>query len=59
MEGEWKDLASVEAEYIRHVLEHTCWNKTEASRILSISRPTLDRKIREYRLAASGEHSKA
>jgi two-component system response regulator AtoC len=58
-EGDWKDLASVEAEYIRHVLEHTRWNKTEASRILSISRPTLDRKIREYRLAASGEHSKA
>jgi two-component system response regulator AtoC len=58
MEGEWKDLASVEAEYIRHVLEHTGWNKTESSRILNISRPTLDRKIREYKLAASGEPSK-
>jgi DNA-binding NtrC family response regulator len=53
------DLETVEADYIRQVLEHTRWNKTEASRILNISRPTLDRKIREYMLAASGEHSKA
>jgi two-component system response regulator AtoC len=57
-EGERRNLASIEAEYIRHVLEHTRWNKTEASRILNISRPTLDRKIREYKLAASGEVSR-
>jgi len=44
------DLRTVEEDHIRRVLRHTKWNKLHASRILNISRPTLDRKIREYGL---------
>ncbi|MFA5027965.1 MAG: sigma-54 dependent transcriptional regulator [Candidatus Methylomirabilota bacterium] len=50
----FKDLHAMEAGYIRQVLEHTHWNKSESSRILNVSRPTLDRKIREYGLHPSG-----
>jgi len=52
-EAPLKDLDAVEADHIRRVLEHTGWNKFEASRILHISRPTLDRKIKEYKLTPS------
>jgi len=54
MPESFKDLQAVEAEYIRQVLVHTRWNKSEASRILNVSRPTLDRKIREYGLRPAG-----
>jgi len=43
-------LKDVEKQYIQHVLALTEWNKSRASRILQISRPTLDKKIREYGL---------
>jgi two-component system response regulator AtoC len=43
-------LKEVEKNYIQHVLEYTKGSKTQASQVLGISRPTLDKKIRDYRL---------
>ena len=43
-------LCEVEAQHIETVLKANAWNKKESSRVLGISRPTLDRKINEYRL---------
>jgi two-component system response regulator AtoC len=43
-------LKDVEREYIQHVLKATKGNKTRASRILQITRPTLDKKIKEYHI---------
>jgi DNA-binding NtrC family response regulator len=43
-------LHEVEKRHIAHVLRHTDWNKRRACALLDISRPTLDRKIDEFRL---------
>jgi two-component system response regulator AtoC len=43
-------LREVERNYIQHVLDAAQGSKTRASQILQISRPTLDKKIREYGL---------
>jgi len=43
-------LKEVEKSYIQHVLNKTKGNKTRSCQILQISRPTLDKKIREYKL---------
>lgn len=43
-------LKEVEKSYIQHVLIETKGSKTRASQILKISRPTLDKKIKEYNL---------
>lgn len=43
-------LAQLEAEHIRRVLTHVAGNTTKAARSLGISRSTLWRKMREYRL---------
>ena len=43
-------LTEIEKNYIDHVLKATKGNKTRASQILQISRPTLDKKIKEYQL---------
>jgi len=43
-------LEEVEKNYIQHVLNATQGSKTKASQILGISRPTLDKKIKEYKL---------
>ncbi len=43
-------LREVEKKYIQHVLDATSGNKTRASQILQITRPTLDKKIKEYKL---------
>jgi two-component system response regulator AtoC len=43
-------LKEVEKDYIQHVLKATKGNKTKASQILQITRPTLDKKIKEYKL---------
>jgi two-component system response regulator AtoC len=43
-------LREIEKNYIQHVLKATKGNKTKASQILQISRPTLDKKIKEYGL---------
>jgi two-component system response regulator AtoC len=43
-------LEEVEKKYIQHVLSSVHGSKTKASQILQISRPTLDKKIKEYGL---------
>jgi len=43
-------LREVEKKYIQHVLKETKGNKTRTSQILQITRPTLDKKIKEYKL---------
>lgn len=43
-------LKEVEKNYIHYVLKYTKGSKTRSSQILQISRPTLDKKIREYNL---------
>ena len=47
-------LSEVEKHYIQHVLEATQGSKVRTSEILGISRPTLDKKIREYGLRVPG-----
>lgn len=43
-------IKEVEKDYIQHVLKATKGNKTRTSQILQITRPTLDKKIKEYKL---------
>jgi DNA-binding NtrC family response regulator len=43
-------LDEVEKNYIQHVLNSVRGSKTRASQVLRISRPTLDKKIKEYGL---------
>lgn len=42
------DLATMEKQHIRKVLQHTAGNKAEAARLLNIGISTLYRKIEEY-----------
>lgn len=48
-------LLVVERQHIERVLESSGWNKRQACRLLGISRPTLDRKLREFGLRRPGE----
>jgi len=43
-------LSEMERRHISDVLSLTRWNKSRAAALLQISRPRLDRKIRDYRL---------
>jgi DNA-binding NtrC family response regulator len=43
-------LRTLERDYIRFLLEVTAKNRSEVSRILSISRSTLYHKIRQYEI---------
>ncbi|MFQ5790076.1 MAG: sigma-54-dependent transcriptional regulator [Acidobacteriota bacterium] len=43
-------LKEMEKQYIDHILRRTRWNKSRASEILGITRPTLDKKIKDYGL---------
>ncbi|GLI39368.1 sigma-54 dependent transcriptional regulator [Geobacter hydrogenophilus] len=45
-----KSLEEVEREHIENILSFTGYEKKRASAILGVSRPTLDRRIREYGL---------
>jgi two-component system response regulator AtoC len=45
-----KSLADVEAYHIKKILDQMKWNRVESSRILDISRPTLNAKIEKYHL---------
>lgn len=45
-----RSLADIEKDYIKRVLDEVRWNKIEASRILEITRPTLNAKIEKYKL---------
>ncbi len=47
---ELMSLKDMEKQYIDHVLRYTRWNKSRASEILGITRPTLDKKIKDYGL---------
>jgi Nif-specific regulatory protein len=51
--SEKEDLShqAAEARQIRRVLRATGWNKTQAAKLLGISRATLDRKVSEYGLS--------
>ncbi|MBN2244287.1 MAG: sigma-54-dependent Fis family transcriptional regulator [Candidatus Aminicenantes bacterium] len=49
-EEELVSIKEVEKKYIQHILKSTKGNKTQACKILKISRPTLDKKIKEYSL---------
>jgi two-component system response regulator AtoC len=48
--GELVPLWEVEKRYIQYVLEATRGSKTKACQILEVSRPTLDKKIKDYDL---------
>lgn len=48
--GEMVTLREVERRHIARVLQYTVWHKRRACAILEITRPTLDRKIREFGL---------
>ncbi len=43
-----KPLSTIEKHYIKRVLDAVKWNKLEASRVLEITRPTLNAKIEKY-----------
>ncbi|NTU59546.1 MAG: sigma-54-dependent Fis family transcriptional regulator [Deltaproteobacteria bacterium] len=43
-----QSLEEVEKRHIENILAFTTWDKTRAARILNISRPTLNKRIREY-----------
>jgi DNA-binding NtrC family response regulator len=43
-------LEAVEKDYIQYVLTSVKGSKTRASQVLQISRPTLDKKIKDYNL---------
>jgi len=43
-------LKEMESRYIDHVLKQTRWNKSRTSEVLGITRPTLDKKIKDYGL---------
>ncbi len=47
---EFKSLKEVEKEYIDFVLKNFDWHKGKTATILGITRPTLDKKIEEYKL---------
>ena len=46
--GRLPTLAEREAEYIRHVLEHSGQNRTRAAKVLGIDRVSLWRKLKKY-----------
>jgi two-component system response regulator AtoC len=50
-------MAEVEKNHISYVLNALNWNKMEASTVLQITRPTLNKKIEKYNLT-SGAHRK-
>ncbi len=46
----FESLENFEREYITRILSRVRWHKSEAARILGISRQTLDNKIRKYKI---------
>jgi DNA-binding NtrC family response regulator len=49
-EGEGTSLAAIERSHVQRVLFETDGNKSAAARILEVSRPTLNRMIKDYKL---------
>ena len=52
---ELTSMKEMEHRYIDHVLKQTRWNKSRTSEILGITRPTLDKKIKDYALSDPGK----
>ena len=50
---QFRSLADLEKYHIQRILDEVKWNKLEASRILDITRPTLNAKIEKYDLMRS------
>ncbi|GAB4362408.1 MAG: sigma-54 dependent transcriptional regulator [Gammaproteobacteria bacterium] len=50
-----KSLREIEQEHIANILEFTNYEKKRAAEILQISRPTLDKRIREYGIDMPGK----
>ena len=50
-----KTLQEVEREHIENILAYTGYEKKRAAQILNMSRPTLDKRIREYRIPIPGK----
>jgi two-component system response regulator AtoC len=48
-----RSLSDIEKFHIERILNEVKWNKVEASRILEITRPTLNAKIEKYGLHQS------
>jgi DNA-binding NtrC family response regulator len=48
--SQFRSLADLEKYHIKRILDEVKWNKLEASRVLDISRPTLNAKIEKYNL---------
>ena len=46
----FRTLADVEKYHIKRILDEVNWNKMESSKILDITRPTLNAKIEKYNL---------
>jgi DNA-binding NtrC family response regulator len=47
---QFRSLSDLEKYHIKRILDEVKWNKLEASRVLDISRPTLNAKIEKYNL---------
>ncbi|MCJ7580780.1 MAG: helix-turn-helix domain-containing protein, partial [Candidatus Aminicenantes bacterium] len=45
-----ESLDRLEEDHILRVLRHTNWHKSEAAKILEITRQTLDNKIEKYNI---------
>ena len=45
-----ESLEKMEADYIIRMLRQTGWNKSDAAKILGITRQTLDNKISKYKI---------
>lgn len=50
-----KSLHELEREHIENILAYTGYEKKRAAEILDISRPTLDKRLREYGIRLPGE----
>ncbi|MFO0661063.1 MAG: sigma-54 dependent transcriptional regulator [Polyangiaceae bacterium] len=57
-DGPLPTLRDVEKAHIVRVLMHTGWNKRRSCGILKITRPTLDRKIKEFKLVRPPEFAR-
>lgn len=51
-----KSWETIEAEAVQATLRITGWNRSQAARILGVSRPTLARKIRKFGLEPPAHH---
>ncbi|MCX6320325.1 MAG: sigma-54 dependent transcriptional regulator [Bacteroidia bacterium] len=47
---QFRSLSDLEKYHIKRILDEVKWNKLEASRVLDITRPTLNAKIEKYNL---------